>query len=336
MMKLSTMLELINTLDDRGKSPLFEQILVPWAHEPGTAKFLRASANFICVFQSADQNYVLRFNHDRERSASFIAAEVDYLHFLAGAGIRVARPILSLAGNDVESVPTSLGVYHAVVFEALAGEQLESADLTPDQFMQWGKALGELHLAAQGYQTSGRRTWRDHLEQIATSLPAHEQAARHVLDQVMRQLSALPVRADNFGLIHFDFELDNLIWTPDGLGIIDFDDSAGYWFAADIAFALRDLFNDSAAQVDLKHTALLTFIEGYRMAKPITQTDIALIPLFLAAHNLVMFAKLLRTLENGEQPEDPAWLTGLRYKLEAKVQTYRNGFAEIEIAGIGD
>src|SRR5688572_19598953 len=108
MMKLSTMLELINTLNTQGESSVVDQILAQWPHDLGTNKFLRASANFICTFQSANQNYILRFNHDRERSASFIAAELDYLQFLAGANIRVAKPIRSLAGNPVESVPTSL------------------------------------------------------------------------------------------------------------------------------------------------------------------------------------------------------------------------------------
>ena len=329
MMKLSTMLELINTLNAQGESSVIDQILAQWPHDPGTTKFLRASANFICTFQSANQNYVLRFNHDRERSGSFIAAELDYLYFLADAGIRVAKPIHALTGNTVESVPTSLGIYHAVVFEALAGEQRETADLTPAQFTEWGKTLGELHRAAQHYQTPGRLTWRDHFDQIAASLPPHEQAAQAALDHLTQHLSALPVHADNFGLIHFDFELDNLIWTPNGLGIIDFDDSAWYWFAADIAFALRDLFNDRAAQVELNHPALLAFVEGYRMAKPLAPAELALLPLFLATHNLVMFAKLLRALEAGEQPGEPAWLVGLRHKLEAKVQTYRDGFAEL-------
>jgi len=74
---------------------------------------------------------------------------------------------------------------------------------------------------------------------------------------------------------------------------------------------------------------LSTMLERYRMAKPLAQAEIARIPLFLATHNLVMFAKLLRALEAGEQPGEPVWRVGLRHKLEAKVQTYRDGFAEL-------
>ena len=67
---------------------------------------------------------------------------------LAGEGIRVAKPIRSSAGNYVESVMTELGLFHAVVFEGLAGKQLDLDELTPDQVLCWGKALGELHSAS--------------------------------------------------------------------------------------------------------------------------------------------------------------------------------------------
>jgi len=47
---------------------------------------------------------------------------------------------------------------------------------------------------------------------------------------------------DNFGLIHFDFELDNLCWEDALIQMLDFDDCAYHWYAADITYALRDLF----------------------------------------------------------------------------------------------
>ena len=52
-------------------------------------------------------------------------------------------------------------------------------------------------------------------------------------------LGALPVDRDRYGLIHFDFELDNLYWRDQTIGMLDFDDCAHYWYAADIAFWLK-------------------------------------------------------------------------------------------------
>jgi Ser/Thr protein kinase RdoA (MazF antagonist) len=327
MMKLSTMKALVATLNERWESAIVDAILSRWAHDPGTARYYRASANFLFTFKQAGQDYVLRFNHADERTSDYIQAELDYLHHLAASGIAVARPIRSLSGNDVESVSTAQGVFHAVVFEALPGKQVDFDEVTPEMFRRWGKALGELHQAAQGYAGGGRLTWDDHLALIADRLPPHEKSARKALDQLDSRVRKLPIHPQNFGLIHFDFELDNIIWDGNRLGLIDFDDCAWYWFVADIAFALRDLFDDSADQIDFDHPALHAFLNGYRTAKGMDQDELQLIPLFLRIHNLLTFAKLLHTLASSEQPDDPTWLGELRQKLTRKVNTYRESFA---------
>lgn len=331
MMKLSTMRALVDTLNDRWQTPIAGEILGRWNSDPHTLFYRRASANFLFIFKHESRNYVLRFNHAGERTPGYIQAELDFLHHLAALGVAIARPIASRSGNFVESVATALGLFHAVVFEALPGEHKELEALTPAMFAAWGRALGELHQAAQSYTGAGRQAWRDQLAAIAQTLPEEEKAAHTLLERIERQLQALPVHPQNFGLIHFDFELDNLLWHNDSLGIIDFDDAAWYWFAADIAFALRDLFDDSAAQVDLTHEAFLAFLQGYRQAKAITQEEVQRIPLFLQLHNVRSFALLGRILDEPAQDGDPAWMGELRQKLTRKMNAYRDGFAQAMI-----
>ena len=132
MMKLSTMQALTDTLNDKWESAIADQILSRWEHDKGTAKYLRASANFQFIFQKAGERCFLRFNHSTERSIDRIRAEVDYITYLSSKGLVIAKPVSSLAGYFVESVPTSQGVFHAVVFEGLGGEQFEEIEeLTP-------------------------------------------------------------------------------------------------------------------------------------------------------------------------------------------------------------
>ena len=109
--------------------------------------------------------------------------------------------------------------------------------------------------------------------------------------------------------------------------VIDFDDSASYWFAADIAFALRDVFEDDTKNVNLQHEIVQQFIKGYRMARSVDAEELAYLPLFLQLHHLVMFAKLFQSLEPDEHPEEPAWVDKLREKLHHKMEYYRNEFA---------
>jgi hypothetical protein len=71
---------------------------------------------------------------------------------------------------------------------------------------------------------------------------------------------------------------------------------------------------------------LQSFLNGYPTAKEIDQNELHLIPLFLLMHNMLNFARLLRSLASPEQPADPAWLGELRQKLIRKVNTYRENF----------
>ena len=331
MMKLSLMQAIDVTIADTGESALANQLLTAWLHDPDSARFFRTSANAVFTFTQAGSPYILRFNHDDERSVSYICAEIAYLQHLSNAGVSIARPVQSLAGRYVESMDTSHGCFHSVVFEAVSGQQFEIDELTLDGFRTWGQALGKLHTAAQSYSDAGRPTWHDHVAETVASLPVSEREAHAAIAKLRNHLDALPMNEENFGLIHFDFELDNLIWTEVGLTAIDFDDSAWYWFAADIAFALRDLFDDDATNIDLSHESLQAFVAGYRAEKSLTAEEIALLPLFLKLHHVIGLGTLLRALETKPPTNEPAWAQALRQKLEQVAQRYRAVLSDAEL-----
>lgn len=327
MMKLSLMQAVVDTLNDTYASPIADAIVAAWAHDHDSARYFRASANFIFVFKHAGQPYILRFTHAGERTADAIQAELAYLQHLAAHAVPVALPIHSLSGRSMESIATALGVFHAAVFELLPGQQFDIGDLSLAQFTRWGSALGALHQAAEGYAGAGRPTIHDHLRMLAQQLPAHEDAARQQVALLERQVAALPTNAQTFGLIHYDFELDNLLWDDQRVSIVDFDDCARYWFGADIAFALRDLFDDQAAQIDAADARFQAFVAGYRELRSVTDADLRQLPLFLQIHNLVTFVKLLRATDIDAAHAAPAWVIDLQAKLVRKAQTYRDSFA---------
>lgn len=328
MMKLETMSDLMLACSSEQGSPLLDDVICRWPYDQGSVRFFRVSANCVFTFQAAGQGYFLRVNRATERTVGAWQAEIAFMHELARKGLRIAAPVPSLAGNYVESAHTVCGELHAVVFQALPGRPCaEIADLSPALLTRWGKALGELHHAALGYQPAdGRPTWQDHLAFIAEFLPRDDAAAWAVLEQTQSVLATLPRNEQNFGLIHYDFELDNIIWDGDRPGIIDFDDCSWYWFAADIAAALRDLFDDRADAIDYDNETFRTFIAGYRQAHDIDEDELRHLPLFLRMHNLTHYARLVRTLQTGKRSPEPAWMDGLREKLTRVVQRYRENF----------
>ena len=134
---------------------------------------------------------------------------------------------------------------------------------------------------------------------------------------------------DEFGLVHFDFEMDNVLWADDGrLGIIDFDDAAYYPFVADIALALRDLYDDAIAHIDLADERLQTFVAGYRQAKSLSDEALRQLPLFARLGNLTVFARQIWALGDGPEREEPQWTAQLRQALAADHARSRHDFAE--------
>jgi Ser/Thr protein kinase RdoA (MazF antagonist) len=322
-MRLEVLERLVATLDDEWRSPVADAMLARWAHDAGSARYLRGSANFVFVFRQGGEPFFLRFADVSERSVPLVEAELAFVRFVGARGIQAAQPIPSLEGGLVEQVESPYGTFVAVVFEALAGEEHEVDSLSMEQFAVWGEALGQLHQASQRYNDLGERrpSWRTHLEWVGRRLPEAETAARRELARLWEALEALPVREDSFGMIHFDFELDNLLWREGEIGVVDFDDCAHYWFAADIAFALRDLWGDSVAGVNLRDPRLLAFVEGYRRVRAMPEEALASLSLFLRCHQLFTFTRLLRSLEGGVDRLE--WLRG---RLEEKAAFYRRDF----------
>lgn len=326
MMKLSTMLTVDNTVDIHGSSPVAKQILASWNHDPETLRFFRSSANFVYRFYQRGKPRFLRFAASSERTRDTIEAEIDILQWVARKGMTVTSPIPSRNGNFVETVMTNLGIFHAVVFAGLEGSQLDIEDLNDPQFEEWGAVLGQLHSTLQDYTGSAlstRNTWRDHLEFIRASLPEEKSALRSEFEQVAASLQVLPVTHGSYGLVHFDFELDNLYWQNQTIGTGDFDDCSSAWYIMDIAFALRDLFRE---EIDLNQRAFLAFICGYRSQHELHADLVSQVPLFLRMSKLLTYARLIRALDIPPQEGDPAWLQSLRFKFENWLDDYKASY----------
>jgi Ser/Thr protein kinase RdoA (MazF antagonist) len=310
-------------IDAAGRNPIAEQILERWRHDQGTARFFRSSSNFLYTFDVDGTRHFLRFAEQTERRRAAIEAEVALLTWLAGAGAEVAVPLGSRAGNLVESVATPWGTFHAVAFADLGGAALDVADLTLAQFEQWGMALGELHGLLRTYPgacAAARETWKDHLALARSVVPLSEQAIYREIDLIAAALAALPVSRETFGLIHFDFELDNLRWRDGAIGIIDFDDCAHYWYMADVAFALGDVVEGPS---DLGTPPVEAFLRGYGAACPLDDGLRAQLPLLLRVANLLDYVQLARSCDLAPADNYPDWLTQLDGRFRDWMAEYR-------------
>ncbi|HLV08640.1 MAG TPA: phosphotransferase [Halanaerobiales bacterium] len=326
MMKLSTMKTIVDTVDEEWNSSFGEKIAGLWDYDEGTVKYFRSSANFIFIFRREGEDYYLRFNRSDEREKDSIEEEIRLLNYLNDVTSNIVKPIKSINNKYIESVKTDLGEYYAVVFKGLKGKQYEIEDIDTEQYYIWGKALGNLHKLINTIpkdMTIKRNSWKDHLNFIEDNLSEEEILAKRELEEVKRWVDSLEITDNNYGLIHFDFELDNLRWEDNVISILDFDDCSYYWYVADIAFALRDLFEDS---IDLTNSDFQEFIKGYESEFKIDKELLNDLSWFMRFHNLLSYTKLLRSIDILDYTDIPSWLLGLKKKLRRVVNNYRNSF----------
>ena len=305
------------------------EFLKNWSYDPNTLKFWRGSSNYVYVFQFNGEKFFLRFSNEEDNSIEQITAELDFIEYLRDNHYPAIQPILSNNGKYIETVTTKRGLYFGVVFAGAKGVNLDISMMSEEQFKNWGKALGSLHALSNSYKPKKfvRKNWNDKLlfiEEILRDSP-EEESVQEEIERVRDWLNNLPVSVNNFGLVHYDFELDNIFWAESErhFHVIDFDDSMYHWYIVDIAFALRDLdeLDEAEANVSLK-----AFLDGYCSAYDVKEDIITLLPRFRRFINLFSYAKITRSLKDSDFVEEPDWLKKLRPKLYRWCDKLREGF----------
>ena len=272
------------TVDDQGSSLLALRIARPW--RAATARFLRSSANHVFVCDMG----VLRFRPDALEAVLGVAEATSRL---AEAGISLAPPLRTAEGE----LAASANGYAATMSVGVAGRQLDADSLTPDLARAWGAGLARFHDAAS-HVSPHVPTWIDTVAEAAKAL-GHQAIAG--------DLRGLPTSDELAGVVHGDPELDNVIWNETGDPVfVDLDDLSRSWFAADVAFALRD-FVDSPL---VDH-----FVAGYREARPLTDDELAWLPLFRRGHALVTLARLEPVLAEPVADDWPDWAKALHARV---------------------
>jgi len=320
MMKLSTMKKVVDTLTKEWKSPVADQILEKWDHNPDSLVYFRASANFVFSFEENGKLRYLRFNSTDERTVEETENEMEILCFLNKRDPNIVKPILSKNNRFVEVVKTKIDDYIAVVFEGYDGKMYEVEDLSEDHFYTWGKTLGKLHKTMDQIPQkllSKRKTWQDHLDLVKVLIPDSEKELLKELEAIEKWAQSTNVKR---GLIHYDFELDNLHWYPDTIKIFDFDDSAVYWYGADIAYALRDLFN---GKIDTENPNYKRFMVGYGSEFEIDENLKQDLSMFMKLHNLYSYVRITRSLDYEIKEDSPDWIKGLTGKLTNYLESLR-------------
>ena len=294
MQPVGELVAVSKTVDYEGASPLALRIGRAW--HAASARFLRSSANHVFVCDVG----VLRF---RPGDLTSVRRAAETVSRLAGAGASLAAPIPTAEGE----LAVSVDGYAATMFAAISGRQFDEGSLTPDRARVWGTGLARLHATASRLSPEVP-SWLD-------SVAAAAEALRH--EGILDDLQRLPSSEDLFGVVHGDPELDNVIWNDEPV-FVDLDDLSRSWFAADVAFALRDFVDSPLAE---------RFVAGYREARPLSDEELAWLPLFRRAHALVTLARLQPVLAEPLVDDWPDWAKALHARVARVAADIRGNLA---------
>lgn len=323
------MMKLRHLLDNR---ELVLHLLQNWDYDTDHLEILdqfRISANAIYPFYRDGKVCLLRFAPISEKSFASVQSELDFLAYLRTNDLSVPEPVPAKNGEHLLLCETPWGGYTAAAFHRVPGQRLDQMDLEADFFEKYGKNLAQIHLLSQNYLPQGERrhSWKGQLdwsEVCLNAFMAHESAHRE-LELLRHAFDDLPENAESFGLVHYDYELDNVFYDVqnDLISTIDFDDCHYHWFGMDVERALANL--EEELESEMVPMAKEGFLKGYQSLIELNPDILEHFAEFQRYAGFIQYVRCLRAVYEPIENE-PEWMAGLRAYLAGLMQKHMEAF----------
>lgn len=269
---------------------------------------LRLLDGFESIIYEADfggRPSILRFSHSGRRTADMIRGEVEWINYLAGGGVSVARAIPSPGGRLVETVDAADGYFSVALFEKAPGRETRREDRTPELYTQMGRMIGRMHALTRNYAPSAPAIRRIHWDEDSDCfpvryLPPAEEKVIARANALLAHLKALPREDDSYGLVHIDFHYGNFFVDGGRITLFDFDDCQYNWFAADIAMPLFYSVPhhcDGPGELAAAQAFMDRFMDGYSREHTLDRRWLQQIPYFLKQRELDLYMVIHRSFD---------------------------------------
>lgn len=214
----------------------------------------------------------------------------------------VANPLRATDGSDIQIVHADDGdAYCCVMYEFLTGqapdENNEAAAIR--QFRALGETTAYLHRQTEIWNGARQLTrwhwtyetiigedaiWGDWRAMPGLTAANIDQFTR-CCEVIRRRLERYGRNEHNYGLIHADLRVANLLVEGEQIKVIDFDDCGFGWYLHDLASALS-FIETKPIVPDL----INAWLDGYREVMPFTDTDFMEIDTFIMMRRLQLMA----------------------------------------------
>jgi Ser/Thr protein kinase RdoA (MazF antagonist) len=275
-------------------------------HLPGSLliSMVNLSENATFRVQAPDgTSWALRIHRPGYHSRLAIASELAWLQDLRSTGIVITPvPVLGRDGELIQSVchPKMTTPRHVVLSEWETGAEPAIEQDLSAHFETLGEVTARMHGhitqwsppswfirpvwnfdTALGPENPHWGRWRDGMGVKGDIIPLFERT----VDLIGKRLARYGMDRSNFGLIHCDLRLANLLIDGTTIKVIDFDDCGFGWFMYDAVTPVS--FYEHEPHVPDLIDAWKT---GYRRVRPLAQQDEAEIPTFFMLRRLLLVA----------------------------------------------
>lgn len=295
------------TVDLTAATELAREALAEFGLAPDTAlTLLKQRENFVFSLSHGGSDYVLRVHRRGYHSDEELGCELDFVRALHGERVAVPHFVTTTDGRGFCVVGTAhpagahqVDLQHLIPNHGNFGDERTGVDGTaaidPADFAELGRLSAQVHEATErsGYTMAVPRddwdldglvgpepAWGDPLR-IAELVGEDRAAVVAAIARIREALGAYGAPAHRFGPIHADLTPENVLRTPGGLVLIDFDDFAAGWHLFDLATALY--FYTPHPRYAEYRAALFG---GYESVRPLDAADREVFPAILLARGL--------------------------------------------------
>ena len=295
-------------------------------------KYFRISANAIYPYKHNEEIYVLRFLPWNKNIETEMNTEINFLHYLRKNELDVLEPVLSKDDKYLLKKNTPWGEYLVCSFKRVAGEQISELEYNDDIIYGMGKTLGKFHKLSSkytGYQKESCFDILDNAEVYAKKkLKKEKMVVLNQIDRVRNIFKDLSQNVSNFGLVHYDFEPDNVFYDEETkkLSIIDFGSSIIHWYTMDIEQSINSI-KAEFSHIDYERIKTI-FLNGYKTEYHIQENELELFPVFRCFDELRSYINLKDVVEEAWDNE-PKWMVDLRKKINNKILKIENNMNKV-------
>ncbi|PEB11004.1 phosphotransferase enzyme family protein [Bacillus thuringiensis] len=252
--------------------------------------------------------------------------EVIYTNFLHQNGLGVPPIIPSLQGNFVEKFTLDKEIF-AVLYKAAPGIHLPRSEWNSNIFKKLGKQIGKLHRISKSFEkikpVKHINDWYENEEyNFLKYIPKEENTIREIASDVLTSIKELPKSPSNYGLIHGDLWLENiLVENNSNLTMIDFQDCEKHFYIFDLAVpiysAIEYSFAGNGNIVDYGYSITKALFEGYQEENELPKEMKDKFPLFIKLKEIFEYSLMHMYWDKEELTEEQVRIMNLyRLKLE--------------------